>query len=96
MKGVVVAMVVHQQGNLLDGIDMEDAARVDHILAAHAHEEPLSHGLLADSGLHLGEAEGNHEMRPRRIINMGVMVVRLKIHDLVQVYHEQLSIHTEA
>ena len=95
MEGVVVAVVVDQEGDLLDGVHVEDAAGVDHVFPSEAHEILVVGEFLVHGGLHLGQAEGYHEMCSRRIIDMRVMVIRLKIHDPVQVYDEEFAIHTE-
>ena len=53
MEGVVVAVVVDQEGDLLDGVHVEDAAGVDHVFPSEAHEILVVGEFLVHGGLHL-------------------------------------------
>ena len=95
-KRVVRTMVVGQYRHLLHRVDMEDPPDVDDIFTSQAQERITGPSLVRESGFYFGKAERNHEMCPRRVIDMSVMVVGLKIQHPVEIHDIEFTIHTEA
>ena len=95
-KRVVRTMVVGQYRHLLHRVDMEGTPDVDDIFTSQAQERITGPSLVRESGFYYGKAERNHEMCPRIVIDMSVMVVGLKIQHPVEIHDIEFTIHTEA
>ena len=85
VQGQVRAVVVGQHGHLLDGVDVEYAPCVDHVLAAEAHYEAVFAEFPGHGGLHFRHAEGYHEVGALSVVYVRVVVVGLEIKRVVKV-----------
>ena len=81
-----LSLVIAEKNLFLDGADTEDAMGVDDILAAQTQHVMRDVWHLFDDVFDLRKSEGDDEMSAVGIIDIGVVVVGLKIKQKTQVY----------
>lgn len=88
--------IVGEEECLAHGADAEDASSVDDMLSAQANDVVGRFSGSKDRCLYSGKTERNHEGFVCIVIDMGIVVIGLKVDDLVQIQHKEFIVCSEA
>lgn len=79
LYGNVIAQIVEKKERALDGVNAEDAFKVDNIPPSQAHHSFYFVWAVFRNGcLNFREAEGHHEAGASGILHIGVVIVGLE------------------